>query len=72
MAAPEPKGILQDITRRCDPRQRIQNASYRFQVSFDTFEARFNERIMFHVMKIVGKKLLLVIDESTRFSAARF
>ena len=71
-ATQETKRILYDITKRCDPCQRIQNAPHRFRVSFGTPEARFNERIMVDVMTIDGKKVLHVVDEGTRFSAARF
>lgn len=71
-ATPETKAVLQDIKKRCDPCQRIQNAPHRFRVSFGTPEARFNERIMIDVMTIDGKKVLHVVDEGTRFSAARF
>ena len=71
-ATQETKRILYDITKRCDPCQRVQNAPHRFRVSFGTPEARFNERIMVDVMKIDGKKVLHVVDEGTRFSAARF
>ena len=64
--------MLEDITKRCDPFQRIQNAPHRFPVSFGTPDAIFNERIMVDVMSIDGKKVLHVVDEGTRFSAARF
>lgn len=71
-ATQETRKILENITKRCDPCQRIQNAPHRFRVSFGTPDARFNERIMVDVMTIDGKKVLHVVDEGTRFSAARF
>lgn len=63
---------LQDIAKRCDPCQRITNAPNRFRVSFGAEHVRFNERIMMDVMYIDGKAVLHIVDEGTRFSAARF
>lgn len=71
-ATPETETILQDITKRCDPCQRIQNAPHRFRVSFGTPDASFNEGIIIDVMKIDEKKVIHVVDEGKRFSAARF
>lgn len=70
-ATPQTKAILQDITKRCNPCQRIQNAPHSFRVSFGTPEARFNERIMVDLMTIDGQKILHVVDEGTRFSVAQ-
>lgn len=71
-ASTETKRVLEDITKNCDPCQRIQNAPHHFRVSFGTLEARFKEGIMVDVMTIDGKKVLDVVDEGTRFSDARF
>ena len=73
-ADPETLKILNDITNRCDPCQRITSAPLRFRVSFGSDSARFNERIYMDVFYITIKKtkytILHIIDEGTRFSSA--
>ena len=71
-ATPEALKILKDIGKRCDPCQRIQNAPKRFRVSFGAENVRFNERILLDIMYLEGKPVLHIVDEATRFSAARF
>lgn len=71
-ATPETRKALEDITARCDPCQKIQTAPLRFRVSFGAANMRFNERIIVDVMYIDGDPVLHIIDEGTRFSAARF
>ena len=41
-------------------------------VSFGTENARFNERIMMDIIYIDSMPILHIVDESNRFSAARF
>jgi len=69
---PETLKVLEDLGKRCDPCQRIQTAPVRFKVSFGAEHVRFNERIMMDVMSIDGAPILPVVDEGTRFGAARF
>ena len=71
-ATPETLAILEDLSKRCDPCQRIQNAPRRFRVSFGADHVRFNERILLDVMYINGKAILHIVDEGTHLSAARF
>ena len=71
-ATPETFRILEDLAKRCDPCQRIQNAPTRFRVSFGAENVRFNERLLIDIMYLDGKPLLHIVDEGTRFSAARF
>ena len=63
---------LQDISRRCDPCQRIHTALTRFRVAFGAEHVRFNERIMLDVMYVDGKPVLHIVDEITKFRAAKF
>ena len=71
-ATPETLSILEDLSKRCDPCQRIQNAPRRFRVSFGADHVRFNERILLDIMYINGSAILHIVDEGTHFSAARF
>ena len=71
-ATPETLQIFKEISSRCDPCQRIQPAPVRFRVSFGTENVRFNERIMMDIMYIDRKPVLHIVDEATKFSAARF
>lgn len=71
-ATPETLDILRDISKRCDPCQRIRPAPTRFRVSFGTENARFNERIMMDIMYIDSSPVLHIVDEGTRFAVARF
>ena len=63
---------LNEITEHCDPCQRIKRAPLRFRVSFGAEHVRFNERILVDMMFIDGAPVLHIIDEGTKFSAARF
>ena len=64
--------VLEDLTKRCDPCQRIQNAPLRFRVSFGAENVRFNERVFIDIMYIDSDTVLHTVDEGTRFGAARF
>ena len=64
--------ILQDLSKRCDPCKRIHTAPTRFRVSFGAENGRFNERVLLDIVTIDGKPVLHIVDEGTRFSAARF
>ena len=71
-ATTETLEILQDLSKRCDPFQRIHTAPTRFRVSFGAKNVCFNGRILLDVVTIDGKPVLHVVDEGTHFSAARF
>lgn len=71
-ATPGTLRILKDISSRCDPCQRIQEEPRRFRVSFGAERTIFNGRILLDVMYIENLPVLHIIDELTRFSAARF
>lgn len=63
---------LQELTRRCDACQRIQNAPVRFRVSLGSENLQFNEDVFMDIMYLEHKPVLHVVDAATRFSAARF
>ena len=63
---------LTDIVARCEPCQRIHNAPVRFRVSMGHENVRFNARAYIDIMYLDGKPVLHIVDEATRFSAARF
>ena len=69
---PQTLGILEDISKRCNPFQRITNAPNRFRVTIGAEHVKFNDRIQLDVMFLDGKPLLHIVDEGTKFSAARF
>lgn len=71
-ATPETLKVLEDLSKRCDPCQRIQNAPTRFRVSFGAQDSRFNERLFIDIMYIGNDPVLHVVNEGTRFGAARF
>lgn len=71
-ATPETLEVLKDLSRRCDPCQRIQNAPIRFRVTLGAEEVRFNERILIDIMVLEGDPVLHIVDDATKFSAARF
>ena len=71
-STPETLLILRDISKRCDPCQRIKPVCTRFRDCFGTENSRFNERIMMDIMYIESMPILHIVDESTRFFAARF
>ena len=68
----ETRRILEDITSRCDPCQRIQTGPKRFRVSFGSEDTVFNERVLIDIMYLDSDPVLHIVDESTHFSAARF
>ena len=70
--APETMRQLEELSKRCDPCQRIQNAPTIFRVSFGADNVRFNERLLMDIMYLYGKPVLHMVDEGTRFSAAKF
>ena len=63
---------LEDIVSRCEPCQRIRNAPLRFRVSMGHEDVRFNARAYIDIMYLDGRPVLHIVDEATRFSAARF
>ena len=69
---PETLQTLQDLSKRCDPCQRMHTAPTRFRVSFGAENVRFNERILLDIVTIDSKPVLHIVDEGTRFSAAKF
>ncbi len=64
--------IVEDIGQRCVPCQKIQKAANRFILSFGAENVRFNERVLTDNMYIYRKPILHIVDEGTKFSAARF
>eukprot|EP00171_Calliarthron_tuberculosum_P018868 IDg18868t1 len=69
---PETLKRLEDISKKYEPCQKIQPAPSCFRVSFGAAGCRFNERILMDIMYLEGKLVLHIVDEGTRFSAARF
>lgn len=55
-----------------DPCQRMKPVPNRFRALLDTEEARFNERTMMYIMYVDAILILYIVDEATRFCAARF
>lgn len=68
----ELKVVWFDIIKRCDHCERIPNASYHFCVLFETYQVRYNERIMVDITTLDGKKLVHIVHDGTQFSAASF
>ncbi len=64
--------ILEEIVGRSEPCQRIRNSLLRFRVSIGHEHTRFNARAYIDIMYLDGRPLLHVVDDATRFSAARF
>ena len=60
---PETKKTLKDITRRCDPCQRIRRGPTRFKESLGAEKVRFNERILMDIMYIDRAPVLHVADD---------
>ena len=69
---PETYHNLQEITRRCDPCQRIANSPLRFRVSLGSENLCFNETVFIDVMYIENRPVLHNVDSATHFSASRF
>ena len=63
---------LEEIVSRCEPCQRIRNAPLRFRVSAGHENVRFNAFAYIDIMYLDGRPVLHIVDEATRFSAARF
>ena len=62
--------VLQELTERCNPCQRVHNAPTRFRVSLGAENVRFAERLLFDVMYLDRKPVLHIVDEGTHLSAA--
>lgn len=71
-ASPETLRILKEISKNCDPCQRISTAPKRFRVTLGSEHVQFNERILIDLMYIEGKPILHIVDEGTKFNAAQF
>ena len=63
-ATPETLATLQELSKRCDPCQRIQNAATRFRVSFGAEHVKFNERILLDIMYINGKPIFTSLTKT--------
>ena len=63
---------LEEIVSRCEPCQKIRNAPLRFRVLIGHENVRFNARAYIDIMYLDGRPVLHIVDEATRFSAARF
>lgn len=48
--APNALEVLQDLTQRCDPFQRVRNVRIRFRVSFGAENVLFGEKLLLDVM----------------------
>ena len=68
----ETKKILEDLTKRCVPCQKMARGPTRFRVSLGAEEIQFYERILIDIMYIDGRPVLHMVDEGTHFSAASF
>ena len=62
---------LEKIVAECEPSQRIRNSPLRFRVAMGHENVRFNSRVYIDIMYLDGRPVLHIVDESTRFSAAR-
>lgn len=62
--------ILNDVTKRCDPCQRIQSAPLCFSVPLGAEQMRFNEEIYEDIMYNSHLPTLYFVDTATRFGAA--
>ena len=63
---------LKGIVASCEPCQGNRNAPLRFRVIIGHENVRFNARALIDIMYLDGKPALHIVDEVTRFSAARF
>ena len=64
-ATTETLEILKDISKICDPCQRIKPAPVRFRVSFGAENVRFNERILMDIMYVDQSPILHIVGEGT-------
>ena len=71
-ATAETMNTLKELTKRCVPCQRVHNAPMRFRVTMGAENVKFNERLMMDIMYLDGQPVLHIVDEGTRFSAAKF
>ena len=60
---PETVTSLEDLTKRCDPCQRVSIALIRFRVALSAENARFKETILVEIMYIGEVPVLHLIDE---------
>ena len=63
---------LEIIVAQCDHCQRIKNTAYRFCVTPGHEYTRLNSKVHMDLMHIQGNNVLHLVDEATRFSAAKF
>ena len=64
---------MKKITEHFEPCQRIKKAPLRFRVSFVSAEnVQFNESILVYMMYIDRMPVIHIVNEGTKFSAARF
>ena len=69
---PQTQDILEEITTRWDPCQRVQPGPNRFKVTFGGESVKFNEEVVIDIMYLDGKPVLHLVDAETHFSATRF
>ena len=63
---------LEKIAAECEPCQRIRNAPLSFRVAMGHENVRFNSRVYIDIIHLDGLPVLHIVEESTRFSSARF
>ena len=68
---PETMENLKEIAQRCDPCQRMQGTPIRLRVSLATENMRFHERILIDIMYMDGDPVLHIVDDGTKFNAAK-
>lgn len=71
-ATPATLQIRRDISKRCDPCQRIQFGPSRFRVTLGPENVCFNERIIFDITSLNDDIALHICDDGTHVSAAQF
>lgn len=63
--------ILNDISQRCDPCQRLRGETWRFRASVGSCSERINERIVIDITREKAKnEIIHAIDEGMKFSTA--
>ena len=60
--------VLEDITAKCAPCQRIRAASPRFLVTMGYENSKFNSKVNVDVLEVDSHKILHIVDDATRFS----
>lgn len=63
--------ILNDLTRRCVPFQRVQSAPTIFRVSFGSEIVQFNGLVVMGIMYLNYWPVINLVDEGSLFSAAK-